>query len=193
MILTKDFGFIDLSNMPTEEFNHDNLEYKNIDWARTKDYNHLAKNHCGAVFVTNLALYFASKGYGDLLIDNNKDDTFEGVHRIVGNGPALTVAKKGKEYFYERGYSLEFSRLRSFEDIKDAISKGYPLGVLLTNGIFSWHWIMALGWRQYKAGSSSQENYMRIVDSWNNTADRFYKISTGSRLWSTTKYWINPL
>lgn len=194
MILSdKGFGFINLKDMPSGEYSFGNLKYTNTSWAATKDYKHMAKNHCGAVFVTNLVLYFASIGYSNLIVDKSKDNTFAAVHRIVGNGPVITVARKAKEYFYERGYTLEYSRVVSLEDIKEAISDNQPLGVLLTNGIFSWHWIMVVGWRQYKSIGDSEENYLRIVDSWNQTADRFFKVGSDSILWSTTKYRLSPL
>lgn len=187
------FGFINLSKMAAGDYEFADISYDKIEWAVTKDYNDMAKNHCGAVSVTNLALYFASNGYSNLIIDNNKEKTFAAAHKIVGNGPKIFIARKAKRYFRQRGYLLEYEKVKSFEAIKDAISMNQPMAVLLSNGFFSWHWILVVGYRQYKNDANCKENYMRIVDSWNSNPDRFYKVNSGSRLWSTTKYWIKPL
>lgn len=55
------------------------------------------------------------------------------------------------------------------------------------NGLFSWHWIISVGYRQYNSGG----NYMRVMDNWSNTVDRYYKIGTDSLWWSATEYWVN--
>lgn len=193
--LTRDegYGFMDLNEMPLGNYSSDNIKYDDISWATTGEYVDMAKNHCGAVLVTNLALFFASNGFSDVIIDDSKDKTFEAVHKIVGNGPIINVAKKAKQYFYERGYSLEHKNLEGFEDIKDAIANNHPLGVLLSSGFFSWHWIMVIGWTQHNSEEKFIENYLRIIDSFYDTADRYYQINFGSRWWSTREYWIRPL
>jgi len=43
------------------------------------------------------------------------------------------------------------------------------------------------GYREYNSGG----NYMRIMDNWFNTVDRYYKIGTGSLWWSAKEYWVN--
>ena len=176
-------------DIPSGNYSSGKLAYDKIEWAVTKDYKDIAKNHCGAVLVTNLALYFSAKAYNNLLVNNSKYDTFAAVHRVIGNGPVINLARGAKKYFNDRGYTLEYEKVKSYEDIKDAIEKNQPLGLLLSNGIFNWHWIMVVGWRQ----DNSQENYLRIVDSWNRTDERFYKVGSGSRLWLSKKYWIKPL
>lgn len=183
------FGFIDLMDIPPGDYSSGKLAYDKIDWAVTKDYIDKAKNHCGAVLVTNLALYFSAKGYNNLLVNNSKDDTFVAVHRIVGNGPIISLTKKARKFFNERAYALEYEGVKSYKDMKDAIDKGQPLGLLLSSGIFNWHWIMVVGWKE----DTSQRSYLRIVDSWNRTDERFYKVDSGSRLWLARKYWIEPL
>ena len=184
--VVQNFGFIDNNNMPSESCNYGDLPLEDINWAVTKSYNDIARNHCGAAFVTNLALYFSSQGFTNLLIDNDINKTFTAIHKIVGNGPVAVISYKARKYFSNRGYSLRYRKTCSFKSIQAAISNNRPLGILLTNNIASWHWVMAIGWKQY----DSSGKYLRIVDGWNNTSDKYYKINSSSILWSSTEYWI---
>lgn len=180
------FGFININNMPGGSYKYSDLPFEGIDWATTGPYSDIARDHCGAVFVTNLAIYFANRGFDNLLIDNDRYKTFREIHKIIGNGPVAVVACKARKYFSSRGYSLKYRKVCSFNGIQASILNNRPLGILLTNNIASWHWVMAIGWRRY----DSEGKYLRIVDGWNNTSDRFYKINSNSILWSATEYWL---
>jgi len=57
---------------------------------------------------------------------------------------------------------------------------------LLAEGIVNWHWILGVGWREYSSGNF----YMRIVDGWDGTANRFYKPYSDSLWISATEYWL---
>lgn len=72
-------------------------------------------------------------------------------------------------------------------NIKSAADNDEIQGVLLADGIFNWHWILAVGYRQYNSGG----DYMRIVNGWDNTIDIFYKVNSASVWISATKYWVN--
>lgn len=182
-----DYGFINLKDMPSSSYVPKTiLSAKTTDWAIMDDYDDIARNHCGATTVTNLALYFAKRGNTNLTI-NNKLDTFKAVHNIVGNGPSMIIAPSAKQYFKDRGYTLNYSSVRDFDGIKSAADSDNPCGVLLADGLFSWHWIISVGYRQYDSGG----NYMQIMDNWYNTVDRYYRIGTGSLWWSATEYWVN--
>ena len=182
-----DYGFIDLGDMPSGKYTSDTILYAtSTDWAIMDEFNSIADNHCGATAVTNIALYYAKRGYSKLKI-NSRLDTFKAVHKIVGNGPVMTIAGSAKEYFSDRGYTLKYSSVGDFSGIKSATTSDRPCGILLADGLFSWHWILSVGWREYTNGG----NYLRIMDGWYDTVDRYYKINSGSLWISATEYWVS--
>lgn len=183
-----DYGFIDWGNMPSGSYSSKTItNASSTSWITTYDTLHLADDHCGATASTNIALYYANRGYSNLKINNSKIDTFKAVHKIIGNGPVIMIAGGTEQYFQDRGYSLSSSFVGDFSGIKSAANKNQIQGILLADGIDSWHWILAVGYRQYNSGG----NYMRIVNGWHNTIDVFYKINYGSSWISATKYWVN--
>ena len=182
-----DYGFIDWGDMPSGTYSYDVIaNAPSTDWATTGEFSSIAKNHCGATAVTNFALYFANRGYSNLKINSSVYDTFVAVHKIVGNGPVMTIADKAKEYFSDRGYTLKTSSVGSFSGIQTAIGNDRPCGILLANGIVDWHWIICVGYRAYNSGG----NYMRIVDGWHDTTLKFYLCNSGSAWISATQYWV---
>ncbi|NLC54946.1 MAG: hypothetical protein GX769_03590 [Erysipelothrix sp.] len=181
------YNFISQANLPKGPYLGQELSLpSDIKWAQTSDFNDIAKNHCGAVFITNLALYYKNIGY-DKVLTNNLSDTFSAVHTIVGNGPKMLIAKNSKTYFLQKGYKLKYKTFRSFKKVKTSLAKGQPLAVLLTTGILDWHWVMAVGWREYSCG----ERYLRVITGWDFTSNKFYRINKSAYLWSITKYWID--
>lgn len=183
-----DYGFIDWGNMPSGSYTSDIVsKATTTDWATTGEFTSIAKNHCGATAVTNFALYFANRGYSNLKINSSVYDTFVAVHKIVGNGPVMTIADETKEYFSDRGYTLNTSSVADFSGIKTAIGNDRPCGILLANGIVDWHWIICVGYRDYSSGGK----YMRIVDGWNDTTLKFYLCNSGSVWISATQYWVS--
>lgn len=180
------YGFINLGNMPSGSYSSDTItKASTTDWATTGEFSEIAENHCAATAVTNFALYFANRGHSNLKIDTVYR-TFEAVHKIVGNGPVMTIADEAKEYFSDHGYTLKTSSIGSFSGIITAVTNERPSGILLANGIVDWHWVICVGYRSYDSG----DNYMRIVDGWNDTINRFYLINSGSMWWSATEYWV---
>lgn len=180
------YGFINLGDMPSGSYSSDTItKASSTDWATTGEFSEIVKNHCAATAVTNFALYFANRGYSNLKIDTVYK-TFEAVHKIVGNGPVMTIADEAKDYFSDRGYTLKTSSVATFSGIITAVTNERPSGILLANGIVDWHWVICVGYRAYDSG----DNYMRIVDGWNDTINRFYLINSGSMWWSATEYWI---
>lgn len=48
--------------MPSSSYSQNTIAYANsVNWVTTKYFSNIAKNHCGAVAVTNLALYFTKQ------------------------------------------------------------------------------------------------------------------------------------
>lgn len=183
-----DYGFFSSSEMPSGTYTSDTILYAtSVSWAKMSDYDDIANNHCGATAVTNLALYFAKNGYTNLKINDSKDDTFEAVHDIVGNGPVMMIAGHAETYFSNRGYDLNHSSVGDTAAIKTATTNDRPCGILLADGLFAWHWIIGVGWRQY---TTSGDFYIRVNDNWNGSVNTYYKPGTGSAWWSATSYWV---
>ena len=188
MLMNKnEYGFINQRDLPRGAYHEEELPLlAEVTWAKTSNYNDEAKNHCGAVFVTNLALYYSVLGYDNLLSDNLKD-TFSTIHTIVGNGPKVFLARNASSFFSQRGYDLKHSTFRSHEKIKEAIVEGFPMGLLVSAGLFQWHWVMVVGFRHY----ASEELYVRIVTGWDSKKTKYYKLGSGSSWWSATSYRLN--
>lgn len=183
-----DYGFFSSSEMPSGQYTSDTIRYAtSVDWAKMNDYNDIASNHCGATAVTNLALYFAKNGSTNLVINDSKDETFEAVHDIVGNGPVMIIAGHAETYFSNRGYDLNHSSVGNTSEIVTATTNDRPCGILLIDGLFAWHWIIGVGWRQYTA---SGDFYIRVNNNWNGSVNTYYKPGTGSAWWSATSYWV---
>lgn len=184
--LQGDYGFVDIKDMPTGSYKSNKIPLANDNWATTGEFSNIADNHCGATASTNIALYFTYQEYINLLKDSSKHNTFLEIHRSIGNGPVMRIAKKTKDYFKRRGYNLRYGRAISYNGIKKAIANNRPCGVLLAAGILDWHWIIAIGWREYPDG----DKYLQIINGWNNSTQKFFKLKNGARLVSATEYWI---
>lgn len=158
-----------------------------VDWAIMNDYSISASDHCAATAITNLALYFAEAGYSDLKVNNCKDDTFKVIHNITGNGPVMFTAGKAEKYFSSRGYRLVHNNISTIKAAKTTMSKDRPCALMLIGSVFSWHWVIGVGWRQYTAGN---DFYIQINDSWNNTINKYYRPGAGAVWWSATSYYV---
>lgn len=184
---SSDWGFINSGNLPTGEISssYSIPSLNKVSWVSTGDFSDIASNHCGAVAVTNLALYFSAIGYTELKKESSYN-TFVEVHKIVGNGPTATIADKAKTYFKNCGYTLKTNAVSTtFHYFRMTINANRPCAMLLTNGVKEAHWIIGVGYIVYKDGGT----YMRIVDGWNHNSTRYYK-GTGSNWISATGYWI---
>lgn len=181
------YGFYDWGSMPGGSYKSNTIKSAgSTDWITTSEVKDIAKNHCGATAVTNIALYYHNRGYSNLKISGSKRETFKRVHSIIGNGPVMTIAGGTKTYFSNRGYNLSYSNVGNFATIKNAVTNDRVTGILLANGIVDWHWVLGVGYREYANGG----NYIRIVNGWNNTINKFYKPHSGSLWVSATQYWV---
>lgn len=181
----KNYGFIAARDLPARGYSSVNVPNLCAEWAATRDFSALAVNHCAAVAVTNLALYFAQNGCPELAKATYRD-TFAAVHKIVGNGPVFKISGRAKEYFSGCGCALNCRPLADYDGIKAAVKNGCPCAVLLADGLLQWHWVLAVGYREYTSG----EVYLRLVSGWHRAADRFYKPETGSVLLGAVEFWI---
>ncbi len=179
-----DYGFMNKEELPKQSFTEKMLPVQGIRWAVTSDFDDLAVNHCGATFVTNLAIYAARCGQEKVLTDGSHRATFIKIHALVGNGPVLRLAGKAVAYFKSRGCDLTYRSISGFDQIRQAINQGHPCGLLLMNAPLDWHWVMVIGYRIYEDGLC----ILQIMDGWHRQTQRFYLINHGSRLIHTTEY-----
>lgn len=183
-----DWGFTVIGSMPTGVYTSDTIpSATSVVWAYTGEFSSIASDHCGPVAITNLALYFTKVGYSNLTINSSKWDTFVAVHAITGNGPTSAITNYAKTYFSNRGYTLKNANAVGESGITTAITNDRPLGILLADGVTNWHWVVGVGWRKY---TSSGDFYIRINNGWNSNANTFYKVGTGSLMWTATSYWV---
>lgn len=164
--------FIDKKDLKENIFSHKFIDFPNISWATSSKFSDRAKNHCAATAVTNLSIFYANKGYKNLFVDGDIYKTFMSVYSYIGNGPRIIIANDIKKIFKKRGYDIDILYCRKFEDIKNSIDKNRPVLLLLADKLFSWHWVMGLGYYE-----SDKNKYVRIVDGWSNSSDKFYKFN----------------
>jgi len=182
---TSSYGFIKADDLPSLDYQSNKLKYGKITWAQMHSFNDIAKNHCGATLITNLCIFFESQGYQGLLIDGSIRKTFEHIHSIIGNGPIITTARTAKRYFAKKGYELSYKMIYNFGQIKDAIDDNMPVSMLLAEKIFEWHWVLAVGYLK-----SDKLEFVRIINAWEDTDQRFYLINHKSNFFSAVKYSI---
>lgn len=182
---TMAYGIIKGQDIDFNNLRQKNIDYKIDKWAQMRDYNDFAKNHCGATFIVNLAIFFESQGYKNLLINDSIDQTFKFVHEKIGNGPIVFVAPKARWYFSTRGYKLKYRFIDSFKLAKEAIDRGKPLGILLAQSPISWHWVLGLGYLENK-----KLQFFRVINAWENTDNRYYLVNNKARFFSAKEYYI---
>ncbi len=180
-----DYGFINFKDMPKGDFSEKTIPLNNLNFACTGDFNDIAKNHCGAVCALNIVLILSQKEM--LSMGESSLEKFREIHKIIGNGPTPSIARGLLKYAQSHGVKLNYqSDIKSFEDVKAAIHRGNPCGILLANAVLDWHWVTCVGYREYQNG----EKYIRIADGWSKAASRFYKLNTGSAWISATEYFV---
>lgn len=181
------YGFIYESHMPKEGYTSATIPYTSGNWAVMKKFSDVARNHCGAVAATNLVLQLADLGVPSLKINNRIKDTFVELHNLIGNGPVMTIASNLDKYISSRGHTLSHSRILTYSGLQKAISNNKPCALLLCASPLHWHWVVAVGWRQYSTG----EKFIRIVTGWDNSSDYFCRYHGGSIITSIAQYWIS--
>lgn len=183
-----DYGFIKSREMPSGTYSSDMIsKARYVDWAKMSDYDSIAYNHCRPTAITNLALYYATRGYSNLKINNSKWDTFVAIHALTNSGATLDIISYANTYFNNRSYEFEYASVDDAQGFKSATTKERPVGVLLLDGINSAHWVIGVGWRTY---SGSSDFYVRINNGWDGTVDTFYKLNVGSLMVRAASVWI---
>ena len=111
------------------------------------------------------------------------------VHGVVGNGPVYNFDNPIIAYAYNQNVSLQCSAVSSFTDIKSSINNNTPCTMLLMNSLLNWHWMLAIGWRTYPSDGSLQ--YVRVVDGWYDTTNRYYKWNDSATFYSGRKHTLS--
>lgn len=180
--LQRSFAFLRAEDLPNKNYISKTIDdVDKINWVTTGQTNLFAKNHCAAVAESNIFLYYNKENF------NDKIKIFKDVHSIVGNGPVFSIETSAKKYFNSRGYILNSKKISTIDDYKKEIDSGHIVAILIASGIVSWHWIVGIGYREYVDG----EFYAQIIDGWNNTSDKFYKLNNGKSWISARSFYIN--
>ena len=160
-----------------------------IDYGTTGEFGGLngAHDHCAATAAFNVVAYYSDYlDAPDLYVNGDKDDTFIAIHEYIGNGPVLFNKYNDglSNYVTERGYTYHYSISHNYAAVKSGIDSHCMSTLILAGSLASYHMVNVVGYREYSAGF----NYMRIVDGWENTTQRFI-ISTNmmSGFWT----WIS--
>lgn len=178
--------FLEAAALPPTPYIDCCLPLDGVDWVVTSDFSRIAKNHCAAVCLTNLAHWFAAQdpAYAALAVEGGREETFRSVHALVGNGPVFAISGKARRWFAQKGFRLDRCRLWDASALQWAIRADMPCALLLVGGPLDWHWVLAVGWREYPSG----EIYVRVADGWNRGADRFLPLHSRPRLVSAVAY-----
>ncbi len=179
------YGFISRKHMPKDRYTSETIPYSERNWAVMRSFNEIARNHCGATAAANITRQLTYTGNPSLIRNNSLRDIFIDLHDLIGNGPVMTIASNLEKYISTRGYTLNHSRVLTFSELQKAISNNRPCTLLLSASPLHWHWVVVVGWRQYRSG----ENYLRIVTGWDNSADYYCRFPVVPIL---TQYWISP-
>lgn len=141
----------------------------------TTDLPH-AKNHCAATAIANLALYFANIGKSSA-VSETPEKTLCSVYEMVGNGPILFFKKRAERYFRKYGEALSM-RAISRAEISSALRRGHIVVLLLRDGLFHWHWVLAVGERVYVSG----RRYLMVMDGWHRCHPRYLETTRRGNL-----------
>ena len=151
-LLRKKQGFFHQEQLPQGAFTAHNLPSLPSRWFCTDDFKHLARNHCAAVCVMNVLLYFRQKC------------PFECVHRHIGNGPVFSL-RKAKAWF-------SLHKIHSVNQLESALSFGQPCAMMVSTPRHDWHWVLVTGIREYPNGSC----WLQIADGWHSEDVRFCRL-----------------
>lgn len=173
-------AFLSREQLPNGLSYSQKLSDIDLEWATTYDFMGRAKDHCGTICAMNLALWLLQQ------YNPHKELLFRLFYRCIKNGPTLSTRgmKKG---FKVMGIPLKEQKIRSYEQLKNAIAEGQPVTILLSSHGLHWHWVMAVGWREFPNG----ERYLRIVDNWRPTSERYYKLPKDAEWISASSFVID--
>ncbi len=150
----------------------------------------LAKNHCAAVCAVNLLsvlLYRAENGRQ--LSCWQKENLFKAVHRRMGNGPVFRFDTRLSRFLRKEPMGaamprIQMKRLRGYEEIREALLKGDPCMLLLAADPLHWHYVLAVGYREYPDG----QRFLQLANSWQRNTDCFMPEKGGAVILNAASY-----
>ncbi|MCD7836557.1 MAG: Spi family protease inhibitor [Lachnospiraceae bacterium] len=149
---------------------------------------------CTPTAATNLCLYWTRRdsAYSNLCADTWQN-TFNRIFALMGTSTETgtvwpSPARTGiLEYFKERGftgteayYSTCTSTTHFNDYIKAEINVGRPVLIALWDDqTYGNHTVLGVGYTRYMYNGTYTSHYIRIVDGWKNTVDRYVHYETG--------------
>ena len=145
-------------------------------WGTTGEFEGIgnAKNHCAATAAFNAVYYYRARNKNNsLFVNGSRADTFKALHSKIGNGPVLfpTLQKGLKAYVSEAGSAFSTVADKAYETLKSQIDGGCMCILLLSAGLTEWHYVNAIGYREYESG----EKFVRVIDNWYNNSNVYIK------------------
>ncbi|OKL46207.1 hypothetical protein BSR29_08145 [Boudabousia liubingyangii] len=182
-----DYGFLSPHQLPKGRYIARTIDdASSVAWMTTSEVSDLAKNHCAAVAATNIALYHAHQGAKQLLVNDDRVATFQALHRIVNNGPVAMLVPKVRIFYRQRGVPMHSQTSRNLKALKFGVRNNLIQAALLVDGLFNWHWVLVVGYRQYQDGRL----FLQLVNGWEQTTEKYYEVGAGSFWMSSTTYWL---
>lgn len=189
------YGFIKVNKMSDEKYIEQAIDGLDFKVNSTADFSNEAKNHCGATLAVNLYKLFNNR-YNfhsveeDLNLDNrdNALTLFKDIHKYVPNGPVLFLARKIKSYFSSKSIDIKYKKI-PFKKLLSSLDANKPVAILLADGLFNWHWVLAVGYRVYADGTL----YLRLISNHDRTSQSYYIKNSGSWLAHACEYSIKNL
>lgn len=150
--------------------------------------------NCSVTAATNIISYYAEKrGFSNLLINNSRQATYNKIVEISGFKTYLPSTKYNQEglnliqinnaiskYVKSRGYkySSDTYWFNLWSDWRRDINNGYPVYTAVRGNKLddygNWHEVghavIGVGYREYQI---NDEIYLRVLDGWNRTSDRY--------------------
>lgn len=177
------YGFINQKYMSKENYTSHQIPFPNQQkFLTTTDTKNIAHNHCGAVLATNLWVH--SLPYP--LPVSEQVAYFKIIHSYIGDGPVVCLESKIRRFLKREKQSLATYRTKNQQEIKASLQLGLPLALLLAKDPLNWHWVMAVGYREYKDGTL----YLQVVTGWHQKAVYYYPINQTSKLVLSKAYEI---
>ncbi len=170
-----DYCILKGSSLPPYGYFADNLSGsfgKEIKWGTTTEFDRYGKNHCASVSIFNAIQYYGHRLNDPGLNHRSRPDIFQSIYALAGRGPtaplAYRSALRNSMITPYRAYTRR--RAVSWSNYVAAIRDQRMIYLVLWPSLFNAHYVNGIGFREYYSGGK----YVRIVDNWSNTTDRYY-------------------
>ncbi len=171
-----DYNIFTETGLPSRGHYADNLPdclSKGIKWGTTTEFDRYGKNHCASVSIFNIIQYYAHLLKSPDLNGHTRLDTFESIYNLAGKGPTIPVSYRSAfvNSIIPHYKAYAGGRAVSWDNYVAAIRDQRMVYLVLWPSLFNAHYVNGIGFREYYSG----EKYVRIVDNWRKTTDRYYR------------------